>query len=448
MDNGPSKEPEQITDSLGKKYTLLPKFPLPEGFEGPTGFLGKGAFGAVSVAYDSQFQPFAIKEINLNKSNPNIDVVLAESTKEIAYMHHLGMHAEMIHAHSDDPNLLKMYLLQPFVKGISLAKYFENLLKQSRLPQNQNDIAKMKLMQNAIASYIAALEATQKLHKIRPIHGDSNHLGASIIHGDLHNDNILYNPDTRQATIIDFGLSCMLPENETHVYIEGEDPIFQDILAPPHRAPETKVAEVRREGHSPERVYDKTSDIFSLAINFGVYSSIEEYSPDFAGAESAKLMKIFKELSQENQFLGGSGRPEDRKSLEYGIEHLKAVQNELSLRIAQKAMIDSVPLLKNKAAEIAKLNDFKINARAQGLPENLKEMIKAKSKEYHERQNLRQTVQLSESTGFPSKKRARPITPSGSPTQERNENRPTKADSKEDIKSSRDDIKKNRKLQS
>ena len=64
MDNGPSKEPEQITDSLGKKYTLLPKFPLPEGFEGPTGFLGKGAFGAVSVAYDSQFQPFAIKEIN------------------------------------------------------------------------------------------------------------------------------------------------------------------------------------------------------------------------------------------------------------------------------------------------------------------------------------------------------------------------------------------------
>lgn len=103
MKKDPSEKPEQITDSLGKKYILLPKEPLAEGFEGPSGFLGKGAFGAVSIAFDSQFQSFAVKEIKKNKSDPDIDGVLSECTKEIAYMHHLGIQAEMIHVHSDDP---------------------------------------------------------------------------------------------------------------------------------------------------------------------------------------------------------------------------------------------------------------------------------------------------------------------------------------------------------
>lgn len=356
-------QPTKITGTDGASYILLDPKPLPPGTEGPTTFLGKGAFGTVSIAITEDMVPLAVKKLTLDKTAPNYAATIAEIEKETRIMRHLGRPADLIVQETTDPNKVEIYVIQPFIAGMELQKYFEQLNARNADLGDDNVIGKLNLLKEAITSWIATMEATQQLH------------AANVIHGDLHTGNVLYDPISKQATIIDFGMSHQLEPGQEKSYTTEESPM-QGF----HRAPETFELKERRDGHPPERVYDRSTDHFSLAIDFGVASDFSEhYAPDEAGKEIAQIFSLCKALSQE-PILGGNGDPSQRISLEEGIARLKGIQSQIDVRIWQQQYVFPRAEIQQLAKQKMAVNSLQQQILAQQLPPNIKQEIKEFSK--------------------------------------------------------------------
>lgn len=347
-----------------QSFKLLPPEALPEGVEGPSAFLGKGAFGTVSIAFSND-AVLAVKSLRLDKTSPKYHALIAEISKEISIMRHLGRNADLIIEESTDPNQANVFVVQPFISGMEVDDYFKNLNTAATTLAPDDVVGKLQLLKEAMTCWIACLRAAKQLHE------------KNVLHGDLHNGNILYDPNTNQATIIDFGMSHQLKPGKQAIFLTEESLIHNY-----HRAPETKELAVRRKGHPPERCYDKSSDVYSLAIDFGVSSEFTEYyAPDFAGKEVAQIMKVFKEMSQE-KMIGGNGKAEQRASLEEAITRLVAIQAQIDIRILQKKVFN-IPLqeIKTIAEKFDETNSLVRQFRENGLPPNIKEEIKALAKQ-------------------------------------------------------------------
>ncbi len=359
-----SNDLTQITSpTTGAKYVLMSAEPLPLGTEGPTTFLGKGAFGTVSIAITEDMVPLAVKKLTLDKTAPNYAATIAEIDKETQIMRHLGRPADLIMQDTADPNKVEIYVIQPFIAGMELQKYFEQLVDKNAALKSTDTIGKLSLLKEAITSWIATMEATQQLH------------AANVIHGDLHPGNVLYDPISKQATIIDFGMSHQLEPGQEKSYVAEEA-----MVSNYHRAPETRTLEERRDGHPPERVYDKSTDVYSLAIDFGVTSDFSDaYAPDAAGKEVAQIFKLCKELSQASE-LGGNNDPSRRISLEEGIARLKAIQSQVDIRIWQQLYVFPRAEIQQLAEQKMAVNSLQQQILAQQLPPNIKQEIKAFSK--------------------------------------------------------------------
>lgn len=360
------KETSQLVTEDDKKFYLLPNVKLPSEEEGPTSYLGKGEFGTVSVALDENFEPFAAKLMELDKNNPNFQTALADIEKEAHIMKKLGRPCEVIEVvNQNQSNKTQLYIIQSLIIGKPLKNFWEDMAMKSQLPENQNDIAKLHILNEVIASFIAAFEATKELHD------------KGIIHGDLHTQNIMYDPTTKQATALDFGMSLTLEPKQEKVYLTTESP-----MSGFHRAPETVEPAIHREGKGPERVYDKSSDVYSLAIDCGIDSEFEDrFAVDFAGREIAQLMKLFKDLSQ-HPMLGGNGDPAKRQSLEEGINRLKAIQAQIAVRVKQKTVFELPNAAIQQAAKtFGERNSIAYQIREIGLPQNIRLAFRELSQE-------------------------------------------------------------------
>lgn len=373
--SGPTEDLDvnTITSANGKSYVLIYGQPLGEGVEGPTAFIGKGAFGTITIAMTTDGTPLAAKLLTLDRRDNDYPALRAEIEKECAIMQHLGREADLIEVKSEDPNKVMLYVMQPYIRGIPLALFFKQLIDKSQTPElKNNDAAKVLLLNEAISAFIAAIEATQALH------------AKGVIHGDLHNGNILYSPATKLAKAIDFGLSYILPSGKKRVYDSSEVKITNM-----HRAPETVIPAMHRQGRGLERVYDRSSDGYSLGIDFCVDFEFSEYlAPAIANQEVVALMKIFKELSQEKQ-IGGTGRIQDRISLAEALQRLKVVQDRLEMRIIQERLFEiKSPVIQDIATKYQELNTFKEQARKAGLPADIKGKIKELAKEMQRRREV------------------------------------------------------------
>lgn len=380
LDSPETNHFQTFQSKTGQQYIVLAPQVLPKDVEGPTAFLGKGAFGTVSVAFLND-EPLAVKMLKLNKSDPQYESTIAEISKEVAIMNQLGRTADVIIKEipnskeidetadiiiEEDPNNIEVevYVFQPFIPGMELTDYFKQLNQRSQSLGNENITGQLELLKEAIGCWIACLKATKQLH------------AAGVIHGDLHTGNILYDPTSQRATVIDFGMSHVLNADQNVVFVEEEAQIFNF-----HRAPETRELAVRREGYPPERVYDKSSDAYSLAIDFGVTSEFSDfYAPDFAGKEVAQLMKLFKELSQE-PMIGGNGNAHERISIKECIKRLVAIQAQIDIRIFQK-QIYSIPVdeMRARAKQHEESNGLAKQLLEQKLPANMQQEIKALAK--------------------------------------------------------------------
>lgn len=370
MKQGPKDKDKNKIQGQQGRYFLLPAESLPKEVQGPTALLGKGAFGTVSIAINQQGTPLAAKALTLDKSSSEYPKLIAEIKKEIGIMQHLGRNADFIIQESPDSTKVQVYIIQPYIRGMEVDKYFKELDKRAKELPSDDVKGQMMILKDAINCWIACLQATKQLHK------------KGVIHGDLHNGNLLYDPSSLQATPIDFGMSHILQENEVAVYVAEEATVSNY-----HRAPETRELLPRREGQPPERKYDKSTDAYSLAIDFGVTSEFaEKYAPDFAGREVAQIMKLFKELSQE-PILGGTGNPSDRLSIHKAINRLIAIRAQLDVRLVQKAIF-TVPEqeIKEMARKHAESNNLNRQILEHQLPQNIKAEIKQLAKQIKARQ--------------------------------------------------------------
>ncbi|MGE3318506.1 MAG: protein kinase [Candidatus Berkiella sp.] len=372
MNPGPEKKAKTKTKIQGQygQYTLLPAELLPKEVAGPTAFLGKGAFGTVSIAFNQDGVPLAVKTLTLDKSSSEYPKLIDEIKKEIRVMKHLERNADFIIQESPDSNKVQVYVIQPYIRGMEVEKYFKELDQRAKELPPDDVKGQLLILKDAMNCWIACLEATKELHKKR------------VIHGDLHNGNLLYDPSNIQATLIDFGMSHILQADEEAVYVEEEA-----IISNYHRAPETRLLAARRAGHPPERKYDVSTDAYSLAIDFGVTSEFtEKYAPDFAGREVAQIMKLFKELSQE-PILGGNDKPTDRLSLNQAIERLSAIRAQLDIRLIQKSLF-AIPEqeIKDIARKHAEANNLNRQILEHQLPVNIKAEIKQLAKKIKARQ--------------------------------------------------------------
>ncbi len=349
MENGPEKTIIESPD--GQVYVLLNHPPLGEDtegtqFAGPSAYLGKGQFGVVTIALaqkEGGFVPVAAKQITLDRTSPQFEAQYAELQKECAIMKHLGRQGEIIEVHSDNPHEMKLYMMQDVLLGVSLKKYLNTLNQQYEALESNDAVGRMRLLNLVINAFIATCEATQALHD------------RGVIHGDLHTNNILVNLETGQAAILDFGMSHLLAPGQESVYVAGADDMGEN-----HRAPETLSPQSHREGHEDERVYYKSSDLYSLAIDFSLESDmmLEMIQPKIATREVGQFMQLCYDLSHSPFFvdvkkalakskentgfeltMDSPNVAENRVSLTEAIQRLKGIQAQLSAKIAQQTLV-------------------------------------------------------------------------------------------------------------
>ncbi len=371
-------ELDTITSPAGKKYILIPAAPLEEGVQGPTAFIGKGSFGTITVALTSDGKALAAKLLTLDRRDSEYPALRAEIEKECEIMRHLGREADLIEVKSEDPSKVMLYVMQSYIAGKPLASYFTSLIEKSKTPEIiDNPGAKVLLLNEAITAFIATIEATQALHEKR------------VIHGDLHNGNVLYNPQTKSAKVIDFGMSYILSPGKDRVYDSSEVKITNM-----HRAPETVQFAQHRLGKK-ERMYDKSSDGFSLAIDFCVdFEFAEHLAPEIVNQEVVELMKIFKELSQAKE-LGGTGKMEDRIPLDLVLKRLRAIQDKLESRIIQEKLFEiKAPVIEEIADRFREINTFKRQAQKAGLPPDIKDKIRELAGEMRRRREQKEEQKL------------------------------------------------------
>ncbi len=348
-----------LTSPAGKKYILINAEPLEKDVEGPSALIGKGAFGTITFALSSDGKPLAAKLLTLDRRDRNYPAIRAEINKECEIMRHLGREADLIEVKGEDPSKVMIYVMQTYIAGRSLASYFKHLIEKSKATEMiDNPGAKVLLLNEAITAFIATFEATQALHD------------KGVIHGDLHNGNVLYNSQTKLAKVIDFGMSYLLPPGQDIVYDSSEV-----VMTNMHRAPETVNFAEHRKGRK-ERLYERSSDGFSLAIDFCVDFDFTEIAPEIVNQEVVELVRIFKELSQE-KLLGGTGRKEDRISLNEAVKRIREIQDKLEMRIMQEKLFEvKAPEIEEIATRFRELNTFKLQAQKAGLPPDIKDKIK------------------------------------------------------------------------
>ena len=153
--------------------------------ENKQGFLGQGSFGRVKLAQcldDGKIVAAKMALINKDQTVANIN---KEKAMQAAAGQYLGS--------TNRENIMyknKHYIFSKFIEGESLTNVFF-------MPNTTYLIPKKNISSNdkkgTLEIILATLQATQELHK------------KGIIHCDLSFNNILYNRETKKATIIDFG---------------------------------------------------------------------------------------------------------------------------------------------------------------------------------------------------------------------------------------------------
>lgn len=173
----------------------------------------------------------------------------------------------------------KNYIVQKYVPGFTIRKYFSNRLQDDTLSDFKYIIALFSLLE------------LRKLHKL------------GYLHRDIKFDNVMLDVEKHSGLLlpvvklIDFGCCCVL---ENGSYIEPEDGISADGLF--HQAPET---------NSPSRKFSVASDIYSLGYFFIMHLGLERVH--WGLRNSARDLLIISMLAKE---------PEQRPEPEKLITHL------------------------------------------------------------------------------------------------------------------------------
>ena len=152
--------------------------------ENKQGFLGQGSFGRVKLAQCLDDGKIVAAKMALINKYQTVDDINKEKAMQEAAGQYLGS------TRTNFKYQNKHYIFSEFIEGESLTNVFF-------MPNTKYLIPKKNISSNDkkgnLEIILATLQATQELHK------------KGIIHGDLSFNNILYNPETKKATIIDFG---------------------------------------------------------------------------------------------------------------------------------------------------------------------------------------------------------------------------------------------------
>lgn len=201
--------------------------------------LGVGATGTTVLAQDiATGQWFALKEQIFSEPKKNIDTdsQLADSLREAISLQSekelLGV-TSLSRAHPNDPDDMQeisVYTLMELAHGTDLAKAKEN-----------GNISEKNLSVFAMS----AANSINNLHQ------------HNRLHRDIKLENIVWDPESQSAKLVDFGSSISLKHKNQIIY--SKDKIgTQEYLAP----------ESAKNDKNGNRQYSKKSDTFSLGIVF------------------------------------------------------------------------------------------------------------------------------------------------------------------------------------
>lgn len=270
-----------LQDNQKRAYWYFTDTNLAPGEKGPTAFLGEGMSGKVEIAIDQETkEAFAVKRIQCYERIR--EEKLNQAREEISILARLGNNAQIIEGVSTTPGMATFYILEPYVPGIELIKYFDVLSKKSQALSEVDDVntrfqMECQLLNEFVDCFVASLMATQDMHAM------------TVLHKDLHAGNIMYVPEARRATIIDFGKSEVL-ESSTQVSdqfktdIEGlgitfyYDGNYEDLVAPIQNMPWIvdrlrKLCENLRESATPEALSTATTELKTIGDNIRFYAS-------------------------------------------------------------------------------------------------------------------------------------------------------------------------------
>jgi uncharacterized protein YnzC (UPF0291/DUF896 family) len=137
-------------------------------------FLGEGSFGKVKLAQSLESGKILAAKIS---SDDLENLESEENTIKIVQQYFGSLNRHIATSKPDH----KYYLVSDFVEGVSLKSFL-----------SKPEISYLE----KVEAVLKAFESTKKLHE-----------DFKIIHGDLSFNNILYDPVTKKATIIDFGFA-------------------------------------------------------------------------------------------------------------------------------------------------------------------------------------------------------------------------------------------------
>ncbi len=352
--------------------------------------LGRGAYGVVSVGQHigemGSPELVAIKQLDISTALQNLDKelarkenltdeekqekrnklrdeIIAEAEKETRIMSdRLGLHAGMELV--DD----KIFMVMPLVQGVALKKEIERVRKETTksvksikakreeykaheealaemdesTPEQREEksIKQRALMSEMIRLEQAEREADKEQLKLRRyslvlfknlLSEVENMHACGIIHSDLHDNNVLVNPDTLEVTIIDFGLSHEvdpLPydkladeqaENRQYqqIGIVGDDLVANDGAL--HRPPES----IHADKKSRQRYINPAMDYYAIAMNMLELMDLDGDNP-YAQALNGDITRFIINATN-HKLLGGDGSVEGRASIQETRKQLEAI---------------------------------------------------------------------------------------------------------------------------
>ena len=304
-----------------KQYLVLPTL-RNAGFLGPTGEIAAGKFGAVFVAADVENRKMvAIKEIEIEKGNKD---ALDEIDKEIKIMLTLGRTAIKHELPPSDPSKKRFYILTDLIEGkpleITLVECMNFLDEKKHFSEDEQ----LRALDRLVDAFIATCE---DLKRVQDHH---------VVHGDLHGNNVLYDEDKKQATLIDFGLSQTLDKGQNNKLVTGD--LFTDMSPNIHHAPELH-AKNYPDVKEPSRLYDKSTDVYALAIDFLVTTELCERDNLHAKAQEIQedLTKLAKDMSQDPMLGAPKRNPPPRMSVDETLSRLHEIKAKIGHDLAPKA---------------------------------------------------------------------------------------------------------------
>lgn len=187
--------------------------------------LGSGSYGKVVKGYDTEnnFIPVAVKVINKARLSK---VASNDLKREAEIMKRLAPHPNIMHLYDCQEDQTNLYLFLEFFET-DLLNYVQ---KRGPLPE-----ATAKSVFKQLADALAHMHKNQ------------------ITHGDLKLENVLYDPESGRACLIDFGFSKQA--------IPGENRAVGVSASPGYVAPEI----LRKDG-SGETYDPYPGDVYSLGV--------------------------------------------------------------------------------------------------------------------------------------------------------------------------------------